>query len=149
MGMNFQTVRSIKEYMLSAMSKIFLDQFAGTLATCQDYIDMTGSDGAEIRQFNFTLYILGFNTTYMNMVDQAIAENVTFQGMNATDYKALIDHMNGWRPVIVETQKAQAESGDSGKSITSPEEKLTAQGKASSKSLPQPKKIGKFNVEIR
>ncbi|KIK58349.1 polysaccharide lyase family 1 protein [Collybiopsis luxurians FD-317 M1] len=79
----------------------------GTAATCQDYIDMTGSDGAEIRQFNFTLYILGFNTTYMNMVDQAIADNVTFQGMNATDYKTLIDHMNGWRPVIVETQKAQ------------------------------------------
>ncbi|KAJ3714457.1 polysaccharide lyase family 1 protein [Lentinula raphanica] len=79
----------------------------GSFATCQDYIDMTGEPGAEIRQFNFTLYILGFNTTYMSMVDQAISDNATFDGMNATDHKALIDHMNGWRPVVLDTQKAQ------------------------------------------
>ncbi len=48
-----------------------------------------------------------------------------------------------------ETQKPQAESV-TGKSITSPQEKLTSKEKPSSdKSSPQPKKIGKFNVQIR
>lgn len=49
-----------------------------------------------------------------------------------------------------ETLKPQAESVDPGKSITSPEEKLASKQKLSSdKSSPQPKKIGKFNVQIR
>lgn len=48
-----------------------------------------------------------------------------------------------------ETLKPQAESVDAGKSITSPEEKLPTKEKSSGKSEPRPKKIGKFNVQIR
>ncbi len=49
-----------------------------------------------------------------------------------------------------ETVKPQAKSVDAGKSMTSPEEKLASKQKSSSdKSSPQPKKIGKFNVQIR
>ncbi|KAJ7601088.1 polysaccharide lyase family 1 protein [Mycena floridula] len=78
----------------------------GTLATCQDYIDMTGADGAAIRSFNFTLYLLSLNTTYTSLVSAAAAQNETFEGMNATDYRALLAHQNGWRPVVQQTQKA-------------------------------------------
>ncbi|THV07139.1 polysaccharide lyase family 1 protein [Dendrothele bispora CBS 962.96] len=79
----------------------------GRLATCQDYIDMTGSPGADIRNFNFTQYLLSMNTTYTALIDQAIAQNVTFEGMNATEYKTLLSHMNGWRPVLANTMKSQ------------------------------------------
>ncbi|KAK7439779.1 hypothetical protein VKT23_017353 [Stygiomarasmius scandens] len=79
----------------------------GRLATCQDYINMTGSPGADIRNFNFTQYLLSMNETYTALIDEAIAQNVTFEGRNATEYKALLSHMNGWRPVLAATQKAQ------------------------------------------
>jgi hypothetical protein len=50
-----------------------------------------------------------------------------------------------------ETLKAQTQSGDAErKSIASPEEKLASKAKSStSSSEPQPKKIGKFKVQIR
>lgn len=49
-----------------------------------------------------------------------------------------------------ETHKPQAESVDAAStSMTSPEEKLAIKEKSSGKSEPRPKKIGKFNVQIR
>ncbi|KAG8934288.1 hypothetical protein FRC02_010242 [Tulasnella sp. 418] len=70
------------------------------------YIDRTGSTGAAIRQFNFTQYVLSLNSTYTSLVSQAISANEPFEGRNATEYKALLGKMNGWRPVIQNTQKA-------------------------------------------
>ncbi|KAG8961052.1 hypothetical protein FRC03_005831 [Tulasnella sp. 419] len=78
----------------------------GTMATCQTYIDRTGSTGAAIRQFNFAQYLLSLNSTYMALVSQASAANQLFEGKNATEYKSLLSKMNGWRPVVQNTQKA-------------------------------------------
>ncbi|KAI5888645.1 polysaccharide lyase family 1 protein [Schizophyllum commune H4-8] len=79
----------------------------GSLADCQTYIDTTGSDGSAVRQFNFTLYILSLNSTYTSLVDAAAEAGEPFEGRNATEYKELLGHQNGWRPVVVGTQKAQ------------------------------------------
>ncbi|KAL1718220.1 polysaccharide lyase family 1 protein [Schizophyllum commune] len=79
----------------------------GSLADCQTYIDTTGSDGSAVRQFNFTLYILSLNSTYTALVDAAAEAGEPFEGRNATEYKELLGHQNGWRPVVVATQKAQ------------------------------------------
>ncbi|KAL1741713.1 polysaccharide lyase family 1 protein [Schizophyllum fasciatum] len=79
----------------------------GSLADCQTYIDSTGSDGSAVRQYNFTLYILGMNETYTSLVDAAAEAGEPFEGRNASEYKALLSHQNGWRPVVVATQKAQ------------------------------------------
>ena len=38
---------------------------------------------------------------------EAIAQNTTFEGKNATEYRDLLAHQNGWRPVVSNTQKAQ------------------------------------------
>ncbi|KAL4266766.1 polysaccharide lyase 1 family protein [Pleurotus pulmonarius] len=79
----------------------------GTLATCQDYIDTTGSPGAAVHGFNFETYLLSLNATYIALVEQAIADNTTFDGRNATEYRTLLGHQNGYRPVVAATQKAQ------------------------------------------
>ncbi|KAI4526734.1 polysaccharide lyase family 1 protein [Schizophyllum commune Loenen D] len=79
----------------------------GSLADCQTYIDTTGSDGSAVRQFNFTLYILSLNSTYTSLVDAAAEAGEPFEGRNATEYRELLGHQNGWRPVVVATQKAQ------------------------------------------
>lgn len=68
---------------------------------------MTGTDGSAVRQFNFTLYLLSLNSTYLSLVEAAAAENVTFEGQNATEYRVLLGHQNGYRPVVLDTQKAQ------------------------------------------
>ncbi|EIN09878.1 polysaccharide lyase family 1 protein [Punctularia strigosozonata HHB-11173 SS5] len=82
------------------------EQHDGTLADCQYYIDHTGSDGAAIRSYNFTLYLWSLNSTYLAEVEAAAAANETFDGLNATEYRTLLGHMNGWRPVVSQTQKA-------------------------------------------
>ncbi len=46
-------------------------------------------------------------TTYLSLVDQAIAEDTTFEGRNVTEYRTLLSHQNEYRPVIAATQKAQ------------------------------------------
>ncbi|KAJ8703541.1 hypothetical protein PTI98_002157 [Pleurotus ostreatus] len=79
----------------------------GTLAKCQDYIDMTGSPGSAVHGFNFETYLLSLNATYVSLVEQAIADNVPFDGRNATEYRTLLGHQNGYRPVVAATQKAQ------------------------------------------
>ncbi|KAG8725346.1 hypothetical protein FRC09_001696 [Ceratobasidium sp. 395] len=77
-----------------------------TKATCQTYIDRTGSAGAAIRTFNFTEYVYSLNSTYTGLVAAAAAANKPFNGRNATEYKDYLSHLNGWRPVVSNTQKA-------------------------------------------
>jgi len=77
------------------------------LASCEDYIALTGSEGSAIRQYTFELYLLSLNSTYTDLVKEAIAQNTTFEGKNATEYRDLLAHQNGWRPVVSNTQKAQ------------------------------------------
>lgn len=79
----------------------------GTLATCQTYIDTTGSAGSATRQFTFDLYLKSLNATYTALVSAAAANNELFEGRNATEYKTLLAKMNGWRPVVSQTQKAR------------------------------------------
>ncbi|KAJ1303870.1 hypothetical protein OPQ81_008288 [Rhizoctonia solani] len=78
----------------------------GTRATCQKYIDTTGSEGAAIRTFNFTEYIFSLNSTYLTEVSAAAAANKLFNGRNATEYRSYLGKLNGWRPVVSNTQKA-------------------------------------------
>ncbi|EUC64468.1 polysaccharide lyase family 1 protein [Rhizoctonia solani AG-3 Rhs1AP] len=78
----------------------------GTRASCQTYIDNTGSAGAAIRTYNFTEYIYSLNSTYLSLVSTAAAENKLFNGRNATEYRAYLGKLNGWRPVVSNTQKA-------------------------------------------
>jgi hypothetical protein len=56
---------------------------------CQYYIDSSGVPG-----FNFTLYIMALNATYTGAVKAAVAANETFEGYNATEYLALLNHQN-------------------------------------------------------
>ncbi|KAF9491695.1 pectin lyase-like protein [Pleurotus eryngii] len=79
----------------------------GTLARCQDYIDMTGPPGSAVHGFNFKTYLLSLNATYVSLVEQAIVDNTPFEGRNATEYRTLLGHQNGYRPVVAATQKAQ------------------------------------------
>ncbi|KAF9487369.1 polysaccharide lyase family 1 protein [Pleurotus eryngii] len=79
----------------------------GTLARCQDYIDMTGPPGSAVHGFDFETYLLSLNATYVSLVEQAIADNTPFEGLNATEYRTLLGHQNGYRPVVAATQKAQ------------------------------------------
>jgi pectate lyase len=79
---------------------------SGTLATCQTYIDTTGTTGAAIRQFSFISYLNSLNTTYMSLVATAASNNQMFEGKNASEYQTLLKKMNGWRPVVSQTQKA-------------------------------------------
>ncbi|KAF9491683.1 polysaccharide lyase family 1 protein [Pleurotus eryngii] len=70
----------------------------GTLARCQDYIDMTGPPGSAVHGFNFKTYLLSLNATYVSLVEQAIVDNTPFEGRNATEYRTLLGHQNGYRP---------------------------------------------------
>ncbi|CAE6447644.1 unnamed protein product [Rhizoctonia solani] len=78
----------------------------GTRASCQKYIDITGSAGAAIRTYNFTEYIYSLNSTYLSLVSAAAAENKLFNGRNATEYRTYLGKLNGWRPVVSNSQKA-------------------------------------------
>ncbi|QRV95616.1 pectate lyase [Ceratobasidium sp. AG-Ba] len=79
----------------------------GTKATCQTYIDRTGSSGAAIRTFNFTEYIYSLNSTYTSLVSAAAAANQPFGShANASEYRSYLARLNGWRPVVSNTQKA-------------------------------------------
>lgn len=77
-----------------------------TLATCDYYIQTTGTTGSAIRQYSFQLYLLSLNSTYTDLVAAAASQNQTFEGRNATEYLTLLKKMNGWRPVVSATQKS-------------------------------------------
>ncbi|KAL0957995.1 hypothetical protein HGRIS_000170 [Hohenbuehelia grisea] len=79
----------------------------GSFATCETFIATSGSPGSAVRQFDFNLYIFSLNSTYLSLVTAAAAANETFEGRNATEYRALLGHQNGWRPVVAATMKAQ------------------------------------------
>ncbi|KAF9491685.1 hypothetical protein BDN71DRAFT_1510159 [Pleurotus eryngii] len=68
---------------------------------------MTGSPGSVVRGFNFKTYLLSLNATYVSLVEQAITNDTTFEGWNATEYRTLLGRQNGYRPVVAATQKAQ------------------------------------------
>ncbi|KAK9424742.1 putative Pectin lyase fold/virulence factor [Seiridium unicorne] len=68
---------------------------------CQLYIDTSS-----VPNYNFTLYIMALNSTYTDSVKAAIAANETFEGQNATDYLALLEHQNGWRGTAQNVQKS-------------------------------------------
>lgn len=70
------------------------------------YIDNTGTAGAAIRTYNFTEYIYSLNSTYLAEVSAAAAAGELFQGKNATEYRTYLGKLNGWRPVVSNTQKA-------------------------------------------
>ncbi|KAI1121965.1 pectin lyase fold/virulence factor [Nemania abortiva] len=74
------------------------ETFAGD---CQYYIDSSNVPG-----FNFTLYIMSLNATYTDAVKAAVAANQTFDGRNATEYLALLNHQNGWRGTAQNVQKS-------------------------------------------
>jgi len=56
---------------------------------CQYYIDSSNVSG-----FNFTLYIMAMNATYTDAVKAAAAKDELFEGRNATEYLALLNHQN-------------------------------------------------------
>ncbi|KAI3320430.1 polysaccharide lyase family 1 protein [Xylariaceae sp. AK1471] len=68
---------------------------------CQYYIDSSG-----VPNFNFTLYIMALNATYTDAVKAAVAANEMFEGRNATEYLALLNHQNGWRGTAQNVQKS-------------------------------------------
>ncbi|KAI0805315.1 polysaccharide lyase family 1 protein [Xylaria sp. FL0064] len=68
---------------------------------CQYYID-----ASNVPEFNFTLYIMALNATYTDAVKAAVAANQTFEGRNATEYLALLNHQNGWRGTAQNVQKS-------------------------------------------
>ncbi|KAI1349849.1 polysaccharide lyase family 1 protein [Xylaria sp. FL0043] len=68
---------------------------------CQYYID-----SSNVPEFNFTLYIMALNATYTDAVKAAVAANQTFEGRNATEYLALLNHQNGWRGTAQNVQKS-------------------------------------------
>ncbi|KAI1149229.1 pectin lyase fold/virulence factor [Nemania diffusa] len=74
------------------------ETFAGD---CQYYIDSSG-----VPAYNFTLYIMSLNATYTDAVKAAVAANQTFEGRNATEYLALLNHQNGWRGTAQNVQKS-------------------------------------------
>ncbi|KAI0183521.1 pectin lyase fold/virulence factor [Xylaria flabelliformis] len=68
---------------------------------CQYYIDSSNVPG-----FNFTLYVMALNATYTDAVKAAVAADETFEGRNATEYLALLNHQNGWRGTAQNVQKS-------------------------------------------
>ncbi|KAI1361000.1 pectin lyase fold/virulence factor [Xylaria arbuscula] len=68
---------------------------------CQYYIDASG-----VPEFNFTVYVMALNSTYTDAVKAAVAADETFEGRNATEYLALLNHQNGWRGTAQNVQKA-------------------------------------------
>ncbi|KAI0859134.1 polysaccharide lyase family 1 protein [Xylaria cubensis] len=68
---------------------------------CQYYIDSSNVPG-----FNFTLYVMALNATYTDAVKAAAAADETFDGRNATEYLALLNHQNGWRGTAQNVQKS-------------------------------------------
>ncbi|KAF9466782.1 polysaccharide lyase family 1 protein [Collybia nuda] len=72
----------------------------GSFADCQWYIDTS-----PVPNYNFTLYVLSLNTTYMSLVADAMAANVTFEGKNATELNILLRKQNGWRAQAQNSQK--------------------------------------------
>lgn len=73
----------------------------GTAADCQWYIDHSASPA-----FNFTMYVLSLNETYVAAVNAAVAANGTWEGGDAAEYRARLGKMNGWRGQAQNAQKA-------------------------------------------
>ncbi|CAJ2506711.1 Uu.00g078970.m01.CDS01 [Anthostomella pinea] len=81
--------------------------------SCQYYID-----SSNVPEYNFTLYIMAYNTTYTDSVKAAMAADQTFEGRNATEYLTLLNHQNwdggseltgeiqGWRGTAQNVQKS-------------------------------------------
>ncbi|ORY59166.1 pectin lyase fold/virulence factor [Pseudomassariella vexata] len=72
-----------------------------TYGDCQYYIDTSN-----VKQYNFTLYLMAINTTYTDAVKAAVAAGEMFEGQNATEYLALLNHQNGWRGIAQNVQKS-------------------------------------------
>ncbi|KAI1174091.1 polysaccharide lyase family 1 protein [Nemania sp. FL0916] len=68
---------------------------------CQYYIDSSG-----VPEYNFTLYIMALNATYTDAVKRAVAADGMFEGRNASEYLALLNHQNGWRGTAQNVQKS-------------------------------------------
>ncbi|KAH8145100.1 uncharacterized protein LAJ45_10880 [Morchella importuna] len=73
----------------------------GTSADCQWYIDHSASPA-----FNFTMYVLSLNETYVAAVNAAVAANGTWEGGSASEYRVRLGKMNGWRGQAQNAQKA-------------------------------------------
>jgi hypothetical protein len=71
---------------------------------CQYYI---GSSG--VPAFNFTLYIMALNATYTDAVKAAVAADETFEGRNATEYLALLNHQNVCTPFFFKKKSCGTE----------------------------------------
>lgn len=67
---------------------------ATTHADCQYYIDHSRVPG-----FNFTLYVMAMNETYMEAVKAADAAGEEFEGRNATEYLSLLKKQNVGNPL--------------------------------------------------
>ncbi|CAN8099678.1 unnamed protein product [Discula destructiva] len=73
-----------------------------TTSNCQYYIDNSNVPG-----YNFTLYLMAMNETYMDAVEAAAAAAEEFDGQNATEYLNILKRQNGWRGTAQNVQKAQ------------------------------------------
>lgn len=58
-------------------------------ADCQYYID-----SSNVKNYNFTLYLMAMNETYTDSVKAAVAAGELFDGKDATEYLALLNHQN-------------------------------------------------------
>lgn len=58
-------------------------------ANCQYYIDNSG-----VPNYNFTLYLMAMNETYMDAVKAAAAAGEEFDGQNSTEYLTLLNRQN-------------------------------------------------------
>lgn len=63
---------------------------------CQYYID-----SSTVPEYNFTLYIMALNATYTDAIKAAVAAGETFEGQNATEYLALLNHQNVCLPFLL------------------------------------------------
>ncbi|KAL7266467.1 hypothetical protein RUND412_010985 [Rhizina undulata] len=73
----------------------------GTLGDCQYYIDHSSVPG-----YNFTLYLLSLNETYVMAIEAAAEAGEEFEGRDAEEFRVLLGKQNGWRPVAQNVQKA-------------------------------------------
>lgn len=60
-----------------------------TTGDCQFYID-----SSNVKGYNFTLYLMAMNETYMDAVETAATAGELFENQNATEYLALLKRQN-------------------------------------------------------
>lgn len=60
-----------------------------TFGDCQWYID-----NSNVKSYNFTLYLMAMNETYMAAVKAASAADAEFEGQNATEYLTVLKKQN-------------------------------------------------------